>query len=177
VIFNLSLLSHCVFYYIKQKLLFILYLYNFSYILLEPFSLVLYNLNETRLIKMYFLFALPVLRNCYTLLPVILISKWPNIQIRGRTDIIAANELTSKLVDWQAAGNRCTRKPKPDDSCLIGQCETLRCMAATIDCIILSNEMHYGWMDSMLSFWQSACHATAGVLGKILAIDEVIWCW
>lgn len=44
-----------------------------------------------------------------------------------RSIIIALNELTSKLVGWQASGNRCRRKPKPDDSCLIGRRETLRC--------------------------------------------------
>lgn len=96
--------------------------------------------REIRSITNAFLIcALPVLRDCVSTLCI----SQSGIQIRGCADIIAANELTSKLVDWQAAGNRCTRKPKPDDSCLIGQCETLRCMAATIDCIILSNEMHW----------------------------------
>ena len=55
--------------------------------------------------------------------------------VRGSI-IIAASELTSKLVGWQASGNRCKRKLKPDDSCLIGRRETLGWPPPTIDCII-----------------------------------------
>lgn len=65
--------------------------------------------------------------------------------------MISASEITGKLVGWQALGNRCRRKLKPDDSCLIGRRETVGWLPPTIDCIIPSNEICRVWMDSKAS--------------------------